>query len=298
MRAHLSSIVATSVVVSILTGAAGARADNESAAAVVNESDDEPKKTTTTNPNELVVQGASQSPSFTQSRQFTTTRFWLLDPGKQAIEAWYSSRIQKDGAKDGNGETTKHLWQLEYMFSPVRGLEVDLYFNYEWDKEQKYHIEGAQLEARIAPWRYGEVFLNPVLYVEWHPRNRDVNRGELRLLLGGEIVRRLRGAINPFVEQNLDSAGPGSTFLADREIGVTGALSYAVIDKVLSLGGETRFVADQQGMESGYNKVAKVGPAFWLRLVEERMFLTGSFLFGLTSRSDRYNPIVILGVHL
>jgi hypothetical protein len=295
MRIHLSSILATSsLVLSIAAWGEAARADNESAAAVVNEHDDEPKKTSTTNPNEVVVQGAAQSPTFTQSRQFTTTRFWLLDPGKQAIEAWYSSRIQKDGEKD----TTKHLWQLEYMFSPFRGLEVDLYFNYEWDKEQKYHIEGAQLEARIAPWRYGEVFLNPVLYVEWHPRNRDVNRGELRLLLGGEIVRRLRGAINPFVEQNLDSAGPGSTFLADREIGITGALSYAVIDKVLSLGGETRFVADQQGMESGYNKVAKVGPAFWLRLVEERMFLTGSFLFGLTSHSDKYNPIVILGVHM
>ncbi|MEO7097238.1 MAG: hypothetical protein ABI175_28515 [Polyangiales bacterium] len=291
-RAFVTSSLLSSAALSIFTWSTRALADNESAAAVVNAHDDEPKKVTT-DPNEVVVQGAARSPSFTQSRQFSTTRFWLLDPGKQSIEAWYSSRIDKDGEKN----TTKHLWQLEYAYSPFRGLQVDLYFNYQWDKAQKYHVEGAQLEARIAPFRYGEVFLNPVLYVEWHPRNRDVNRGELRLLLGGEIVRGLRGAINPFFEQNLDSAGPGSTFLADREIGVTGALSYAVIDQVLSLGGETRLVLDQQGMERGYNRVAKVGPSFWLRIVEERVFVTGSFLFGLTKHSDKLNPIVIFGVH-
>ena len=121
MRAQLGASLATSLwIVAVATWIAPARADNESAAAVVNEGDDQPKKTTT-DPNTLIVQGAAQSPTFTQSRQFTTTRFWLLDPGKQAVEVWYSSRVQKDGEK----HVTKHLWQLEYMYSPFRGLEVD-----------------------------------------------------------------------------------------------------------------------------------------------------------------------------
>ena len=84
------------------------------------------------------------------------------------------------------------------------------------------------------------------------------------MLLGGEITRRLRAALNPFVEQNLDSPdGVRDHFIADRELGVSAAASYAIIDRHVALGGETRLVKDQQGTDT-YQNVAKLGPAIWL----------------------------------
>lgn len=264
-----------------------AGAQQESAAAAMPEPPGQPSTSS-----QIVVQGrAATSPAWTQTRTFAATRFWLLDPGRQAIETWWTSRRRKDG----NAGETEHLFQLEYMVGATRGFELDVYFNYQHDAAQGYHVEGAQLEARVAPWRYGEVFLNPTLYLEWHPRNRDANRGEARLLLGGEVVPRLRGVLNPFVEQNLDSPGGGAPFAPDRELGMTGALSYAVIERHLMVGGETRLVADQQGGDR-YQRVAKVGPAMWASFDEGHVFVTTSLLFGLTSHSDAFNPIVVLGI--
>jgi hypothetical protein len=284
MNARLSLLLAGAA----LTMTPAVMAQQESAATVMNEPTEPPAAGNT-----VVVEGGPNAPSphWTQTRSFAATRFWLLDPWRQSVEAWYTVAAHHDGE-----DVTKHLWQIEYMVSPFRGFQLDVYFNYVKETGDDAHVEGAQIEGRFAPWRYGEVFLNPTLYLEWHPQTRGPNRGEVRLLLGGEITRRLRGAINPFIEQNLDSRdGVRDHFIADREIGVSAAASYAVIDRHLALGGETRLVKDQQGGTT-YQNVAKVGPAIWVSNEDGTLFLTSSVLFGLTDKSDKVNAIVVVGV--
>ena len=288
--ARASSIV---VAVAATFGAtSSARGQQESAAAGVAPPDPEPPKLSA-QPSEIVVAGEGErSPAWTQSRTFAATRFWRLDRGQQEFELWYSVRARKDGV-DGD---TRHLWQVEYMVSLIRGVQLDVYANYQYDKQNGPHLEGAQIETRIAPWNYGDLFGNPVLYLEWHPQTRDANRGEARLLFGGNLgVPRLRGALNLLVEQNLDSpTGRRADFLADREIGGTAAAAYEVVERALSLGGETRLIWDQQGTTE-YQRTMKVGPALWLSALDAHVHLTASMLFGLNDKTDRFNPVVILG---
>lgn len=272
-------------VVLALTGVASAQ--QESAAAAMPQP--EPRR----GPIEVTVRGDQpKSPVFSQGRPWAATRFWVLDPGEQEAEVWYSSRINHNGVKGDS----PHLLQVEYMAGVTPRVQLDVYFNYKFEGD-KSQIEGAQIEGRFAlARRYGEIWGNPALYLEWHPKTRGPNRAEARLLLGGEIFRPdLFGAINPFFEQNLDEEADGK-FVSDREIGFTAALSYALLPGRLSLGAEIKAAADQQD-EIDYKAVVKMGPAVWLSLFDGFLRVTYTGLFGLTSRSDAYNPIVILGIH-
>jgi hypothetical protein len=248
---------------------------------------------------EVTVQGPPptphKSPTWTVYRSFTNTRFWRLDKGQQAFEGWYTGRFKHDGQKGDN----THLYQVEYMYSPVRGLQLDLYFNYKKDKDEGAHIEGWQIEARIAPWDYGKVWGNPTLYLEAHPQTRGPNRAEARLLLGGELLTpRLRGAINPFYEFNLDSPnGVHADYAPEVEAGVTGAGAFAVVPD-FAIGVEGRYQMEQQGKDENnprkYFPVAKVGPTVWLRTLEGHLSFTVAGLFGATENSDAFLTTAII----
>lgn len=268
--------------------ARGAHAQQESAAVAMPQPEPEPPR-----PIEVTVPGAPRSPTWTQGRTFGATRVWLLDPGEQEAEAWYSARIRHNGVA---GEVN-HLWQLEYMIGVAPHVQLDVYFNYAHDKASGFHIEGAQIEGRFALGRrYGDIWGNPALYVEWHPQTRGPNRGELRLLLGGQILSpRVYGAINPYWEQNLDKGADGK-FSSDREIGASAAIGYAVVPSRLSVGGEIKAGADQQDGKT-YKGVAGLGPTVWLNLLGGHLRFTATALFGATRRSDAFYPIFVLAVH-
>jgi hypothetical protein len=273
------------------------RAQQESAAAGLAEQEDEarskppPTKASSVPPEDVSVRGEPRSPEWTQARPFGTTRVWLLDPGAMDFEAWYTLT----SAENGVSGQTKHLWQVEYMIAPVRGVQLDVYFNYQYDDEQGAHIQGAQIEGRFAPWRYGTVFGNPALYLEWHPQNRDANRAEVRLLLGGQIFTpRPRGAINPFVEQNVDAPAAGAPFLADREMGVAAAAGYGVVENALMLGGEIKAAADQEGTGT-YRSNVRLGPSLWTQLGDGHFHVTAMALAGVTATSNGIESTMIVG---
>jgi hypothetical protein len=264
-----------------------AAAQQESAAAAM------PRPEPAAKPLEVDVPGVPRSPEWTQGRSWGATRFWLLDPGEQEVEAWYSTRINHNGVAGD----VKHLWQLEYMFGVAPHVQLDVYFNYAHDQEQGFHIEGAQIEGRFSlARRYGQIWGNPALYVEWHPQTRGPNRGELRLLIGGELLTpRLHGAINPFFEQNLDS-GPDGKFSSDREVGASAAIGYAAVPGRLSVGAEIKAAADQQDGKT-YKGVALLGPSLWLNTLRGHLRFTAVALFGMTRRSDSFYPIFVVAVH-
>jgi hypothetical protein len=280
-----------------LAHATPAAAQQESSAAGMTDLEEPSRK-----PTEVTILGRRPptdwterlSPEWTQTRGFAGTRFWLLDPGKMELEAWYTADVDNNGVKGD----LEHLWQLEFMMGVVPHVQLDVYFNYAAGTTDGPHIEGAQIEGRFSLARhYGDIFANPTLYVEWHPQTDGPNRGEVRLLLGGQLfTRRLHAVINPYLEQNLDR-GPDGTFQSDREVGSTGALGYAVVPRVLQLGGEFKAGADQEGGAS-YKTVVKVGPSVWIGLFKERVRITFSGLFGLTRASDTFNPILVVGYHL
>jgi hypothetical protein len=272
--------------------ASPALAQHESAAAAMQE-----HKPGDVQPIDVVIEGKKKSPAFTQTHQFSTTRTWRLDAGEQSASLWYTQRFKKDGVA---GENTS-LWQLEHQIGVVKGLQLDTYVGYAYDQEMGPHIDGAAVETRIAPWDYGQIWSNPVLYLEYKARNRSSSRGEVRLLLGGELgTPHLRGAINPFYEQNLDSpTGASADFTKEVEAGVTGALSYAFTPKVAA-GVEARAAGEQQGADpadpDALQHVLRVGPALWANLARGHFFVVGTALFGMTEYSDAFSTTLVLGV--
>jgi hypothetical protein len=264
-----------------------ARAQQESASVALPPPEPRP------GPIEVTVKGTPRSPPWTQGRAWNSTRFWLLDPGEMEVEVWYSTRINHNGERGD----VQHLWQVEYMVGVLPHVQLDVYFNYAHDKDGGFHIEGAQIEGRFSlARRYGEIWGNPALYLEWHPQTRGPNRAEVRILLGGQLLSpRLFGAINPFLEQNIDTGADGK-FSADREIGASAAAGYAVVPGRLMVGGEIKAAADQQDGTT-YKAAVKLGPTLFLSLADGLFHLTATGLFGVTGRSDSFNPFLVFAYH-
>jgi hypothetical protein len=251
----------------------------------------------TQKPIDVEVEGERKSPAWSQSRTYSTTRMWRLDPGEQSGQIWYTLRLKKDGVSGKNPS----LWQLEYEVGVVKGLQFDAYFNYGYDKDEGPHIEGASLETRIAPWDYGQIWGNPVLYLEFKGQTRAADRAEARILLGGELgLPKLRGGVNAFYEQNVDSAtGDLDDYELGIETGASAAISYAIVPEY-SVGIEGRLAAEQQGAApdnpDAFQSVLKVGPSMWFNLAEGHFFIVATMLAGMTEYSDALATTLVLGV--
>jgi hypothetical protein len=236
------------------------------------------------------------SPEWTQDRTFPGTRFWKLDAGAQELEAWWRIRAPRH-------EDTYHIYQLEYEVGLSPRVQLDLYENLSTEGGELHH-EGNQIEARIAVDPvYGRTPLNPVVYLEWHPRHLDGDRAEGRLLLGGELLGpELVGAVNLFYEQNLtDSPDPlgGQHFVPNPEVGATAAASYAVVDQRLRLGAEVKLAFEKELFEDAeWEQQLLVGPSLSTRLVGTSLKLFATVLFGVTDDAKKVDAFVILASEL
>ena len=232
------------------------------------------------------------SPTWTQDRTFPGTRFWKLDEGTYEVEAWWRLRKKRD-------QDPLHLFQLELELGLTDRIQLDLYENVMIDENGTFFHEGNQIEARIAVDPvYGRTPLNPVIYLEWHPRHLEADRAEVRFLGGGEILgSTLVGAVNVLYEQNVTyTATPtGNTYVPNPEFGVTGALSYAVARQQLRIGAEGRFVLEKEEFDDPeWEKALLLGPNLSSRLVGDRLKVYVTVLFGLTDDARQVDSFFIL----
>jgi hypothetical protein len=274
------------------------------------------------------VIGYRPSPEWTQDRSFTSTRFWRLDPGQYEVEFWWRTRLYREANTPADV-----LLQAEIEIGIAPHLQLDLYENVQFNQgdDGSRHLtqEGNQIELRIAiPSYYGQMFGNPVIYLEWHPRQGQPDRAEVRLLLGGAPTPRLYLVVNPYVEANmestestsvaLDAAGRPildqmgqptltrtSKYLADAEVGTTLAAGVRITDW-LRLSAEMKIGGDMLGDQN--NKLHFVwflGPGFILKpLKNQRLKVMGTCLFlmpgseGAGAGHDppqAYEPLLIIG---
>src|SRR5579883_1066082 len=227
---------------------------------------------------ESLILGHRPSPQWTQDRSFTSTRFWLLDPGTYEAQVWLRTRVWDDP----KANPAELLLQAEIEVGLVPHLQLDIYENLISDPgpgaPRTLRQEGNQIELRIAiPSYYGQIFGNPVIYLEWHPRRADPDRFEARLLLGGAPTRWLYLAMNPYVELNVEPTdvtsaavnGLGqpvvvtrSTMLYDMEVGATLAAGFRVAEW-LRLSVEAKVGGDMLGSaDNALHFVAFAGPGF------------------------------------
>lgn len=232
------------------------------------------------------------SPEWTQDRTFPGTRFWKLDPGRYEFEQWWRLRQPR-------GADAYHILQTELEIGLTPRIQIDLYENLIIENGKLDH-EGNQIEARIAVDPvYGRTPMNPVIYLEWHPRHLEGDRAEVRFLGGDEIIPdKLVGAVNLFYEQNLtkspDGMG-GATFIPNPEAGVTGALSYAVAGQKLRVGAEMKYAMEKEEWgDAAWEQQLLVGPNVSTRIAGEKLKAYVTVLFGVTDDAKKVDSFVIL----
>jgi hypothetical protein len=223
---------------------------------------------------------------------FPGTRFWKLDPGRYEVEQWWRLRKPRGG-------DAFHILQTEVELGLSPRLQLDIYENL-IIKDGELNHEGNQIEARIAVDPvYGRTPLNPVVYVEWHPRHLDGDRAELRLLAGDEIIPgKLVGAVNLFYEQNLtespDGMG-GATFIPNPELGFTAAASAAVAGQALRLGAEIKYAMEKEmWSDARWEQQFLIGPNISARIRGEQLKAYITVLFGVTDDAKQVDSFFIL----
>jgi hypothetical protein len=258
------------------------------------------------------VRAHRPSPEWTQDRSFTSTRFWLLDPGNFEVQSWVRTRIY-------DHQPTEVLLQQEVEIGLIPHLQIDLYeniVNLDANGNNNWSQEGVQLEARIAiPSYYGQLFGNPVIYLEFHPRHNQPDRAEIRLLLGGAPTRWLYLAANPYIESNVESTDiqnpvivngmaqiqTQTRFVADMEFGTTLAAGFRVTDW-FRLSAEMKIGADMLGdIDNKLHFVWWAGPGFIVKPLKNKYLkIMGTLLIEIPpfpdpAQAQRYEPLFIVG---
>src|SRR5579871_3610192 len=92
---------------------------------------EKPEDSDSGSPYQSTVKAHRPSPSWTQDRSFTSTRFWLLDPGSYEAQLWFRTRIPHQiGGTRGPADL---LMQAEVEVGLVPHLQLDVYENLTFD---------------------------------------------------------------------------------------------------------------------------------------------------------------------
>jgi hypothetical protein len=268
-----------------------------------------------------VIHGRKASPAWTQDRNFSTTRMWLLDPGSLEVATWSNTRIYEDGPNSAR-------FREELEIGVVPHLQLDLYAHFRYDPvdgarkpdgsadtSRRFQWYGYSIEARIAiPNYYGQIPTNPVIYLEWIGQPDAPGRVEARLLLGGAATHWLFLAANPYVELNVQPTaadvpdGAGGTeradvWMYDAEAGSTLAAGFGVAEW-LRLSLETKIGADMLGdPNNGWHFVWWIGPGLIVKPFGDKYLkIVGTFLIDLPVTDEdedhdapqKYEAVVIV----
>jgi Putative MetA-pathway of phenol degradation len=166
--------------------------------------------------------GAYGQPGWVQRRPFPTTRVHIQrNPGEVSVEQWMRVRTN-----DGD---TKFRFQEEMEFGLPGRFQIDLYYDWTIEDSKADHLDFAG-EVRWAPADWGQMFLNPALYLEY--KVTDPSRGgdviEPKLLIGDDFGNGWHWGMNFVYERELQGEKA-------EEIAITNAISKT-INESLSIG--------------------------------------------------------------
>lgn len=214
-----------------------------------------------TDPNELV--GSYHQPRWTSMRAFSNTRTYVIPKGAIGVEYWIQNKV--DRATTANYFLTRR----EVEVGLGGGFQLDLYYNEVRKYDQKIDTEGYQVEIRYALGDWGQIPLNPTIYVEYHAVNSGNDKGEAKLLVGDSFWSDWRWGANLFYEWELFGAD------LEREHGVTLALGRSLCP-YLTVGAEgkaefTTTQADRSKITDEYY----IGPSLrWQPIMRANILVT------------------------
>jgi len=228
--------------------------------------------------------GPYEQPAWTARQQrFPTTRAYVLPPGVFEFES-FASFEENEG--DGSGPE----WELQQELKiglPYR-TQLDLYYISDRPAGGELESSAYKIEVRHAFADWGELPLNPTAYVEYEaPFEGDEGNGtlEYKLLLAETLAPKTHFATNLIFEHDLQE---------DKiEYGVSGGLSYTLVENTFSAGVEGEIIKEDAGPEQKVETI--VGPSFEWRPTNNTSFRVAP-LFGIGSDSPDIKTFFVFGI--
>jgi hypothetical protein len=179
--------------------------------------------------------GAYAQPRWTAARRFPTTRIYVVPEGTLSLAWWLQTKKRIDPSRDVR---FRSLYEVELGLG--HRLQLDLYLETEQRNAGAWGISREKVELRYALADWGVLPGNPTLYLEWIRAQSGVHAGELKALVGGELWRGWHWGANAVFEHELGGKHA-------NEYALTGAVARTLVDEKLSLGGELKLEAADEG---------------------------------------------------
>jgi hypothetical protein len=232
--------------------------------------------------------GPYQQPRWTDRRRFPTTRVYVAPPGTFTFEFWLDTKVPLDGA------TARWRSTYEFTLALPWHLQLDLYLRTEQRGADPLFLESERIELRWALADWGVIPTNPTLYLEWIRPTNGPMKGEVKVLLGDAFTERLYWGLNVFYERELYGDKQ------QQEYGVTGGLSYSLLENTLGVGAEFRaeFVDVRASRPAPVEMEFLAGPSLsWRPLRQANVLLVWLVGMGL-ERPDSSSGFSARGVML
>lgn len=253
-----------------------------------------PPRTTTLDPITVIVDGnlaeeqligPYQQPEWTSRRRFGSVRTYVLPPWQVETESWWRPKVSR-----GDHDLSS-LFQQEIEIGLPGRFMLDFYLNFTDGDNEEFKYMGEQYELRYALADWGKLLFNPTIYLELKNNRHGPNVYEIKLLLADDFGPRWHWGVNLAFEQ--ETGGE-----IERVLGLTSAVSYTVIDQVLSVGLETKYEAvNVHGARSDYAHEFGAGPSLqWRPTKHSHLDLVG--LFGITDDAPAFAGYMIFGIDL
>ena len=226
-------------------------------------------------------------PEWTSHRRFGTTRIYIQKaPWEIGFEQWWRVRDNRDG-------TVQHKFQEEIEVGLPFRMQLDIYGDWFADGDSRAQYGETAFELRWALADWGKIPLNPALYAEYKVAadGEDPDVYEFKLLLGQQLAPRLHWGLNVAFEVEMAHD-------RTREWQVSQGLSYSVIDDVLGVGLEMKWVNEsvQFGRGDAENKFL-IGPSVqWRPTHNTHLDLVA--LWGTNRDAQNFEGFVIFGIDL
>lgn len=226
--------------------------------------------------------GTYNQPEWTTHRRFARSRVYVISEGQWEVEQWYRGRFDRGVGPD-------HQFQTEIGVGLGHRIQLDLYENIEREHGGPTKHVGVQAEMRYAFADWGELPLNPTLYLEWKFNHAAEDVGEAKLLFADEFSKGWHWALNLSVESQQGGA-------REFEEAVTGGISYSVIDDVFSVGIELEWTrVTEKGARGDPERMIVGGPSIQWRPTPTTHFDVVT-LFGLGPDDRDLTVFLVYGI--
>jgi hypothetical protein len=226
--------------------------------------------------------GSYNQPEWTTHRRFARSRVYVIGAGQWEVEQWYRGRFDRGVGPDAQ-------FQTEIGVGLGHRIQLDLYENVERPHGETSKHKGIQVEARYAFADWGEIPLNPTLYLEWKFNHRSEDVAEAKLLFADEFSPGWHWAFNLSAESEQGGA-------REFEEAVTGGVSYSVIDDVFSVGIELEWTrVTEKGARGDPERMIVGGPSIQWRPTPSTHFDVVT-LFGLGHDDRDLTVFLVYGI--